>query len=99
MSEYLQVLAWNPALDRTTKTLQRLLCVPELVLIVDDSPAAWSNHLSNLLLIDRFIGCVFSPRHSVFVSSSAASQSQVSHPLSVFSYHLLRIRKVCTRVS
>eukprot|EP00966_Prymnesium_polylepis_P314587 7269568-Prymnesium_polylepis.1 len=23
-----QVLAWNPALDRTTKTLQRLLCVP-----------------------------------------------------------------------
>ena len=38
----LQVLAWNPALDRTTKTLQRLLCHPQLVLIVDDSPAAWS---------------------------------------------------------
>mgnify|MGYP001271066465 CR=1 FL=1 len=51
-----QVLAWNPALDRTTKTLQRLLCVPELVLIVDDSPIAWANHLSNLILIDRFVG-------------------------------------------
>ena len=51
-----QVLAWNPALDRTTKTLQRLLCVPELVLIVDDSPMAWANHLPNLLLIDRFVG-------------------------------------------
>ena len=49
-----QVLAWNPALDRTTKTLQRLLCHPQLVLIVDDSPAAWSQHLPNLLLIDRF---------------------------------------------
>ncbi|KAL3905540.1 MAG: hypothetical protein SGPRY_010875 [Prymnesium sp.] len=56
--QVIKVLAWNPALDRTTKTLQRLLCVPELVLIVDDSPAAWSNHLSNLLLIDRFIGRV-----------------------------------------
>ena len=51
-----QVLAWNPALDRTTKTLQRLLCVPELVLIVDDSPIAWANHLPNLVLIDRFVG-------------------------------------------
>ena len=51
-----QVLAWNPALDRTTKTLQRLLCVPELVLIVDDSPVAWANHLSNLVLIDRYVG-------------------------------------------
>ena len=48
------MLAWNPALDRTTKTLQRLLCHPQLVLIVDDSPAAWSQHLPNLLLIDRF---------------------------------------------
>ena len=51
-----QVLAWNPALDRTTKTLHRLLCVPEIVLIVDDSPMAWANHLPNLLLIDRFTG-------------------------------------------
>ena len=51
-----QVLAWNPALDRTKKTLQRLLCVPELVLIVDDSPVAWANHLPNLVLIDRFVG-------------------------------------------
>ncbi|KOO23455.1 hypothetical protein Ctob_004060, partial [Chrysochromulina tobinii] len=49
-----QVLAWHPALDRTTKTLQRLLCVPELVLIVDDSPIAWANHVPNLVLIDRF---------------------------------------------
>ena len=51
-----QVLAWHPALDRTTKTLQRLLCVPELVLIVDDSPIAWANHVPNLVLIDRFVG-------------------------------------------
>jgi hypothetical protein len=51
-----QVLAWNPTLDRTTKTLQRLLCVPEFVLIVDDSPMAWANHLPNLILIDRYVG-------------------------------------------
>ena len=50
------MLAWHPALDRTTKTLQRLLCVPELVLIVDDSPIAWANHVPNLVLIDRFVG-------------------------------------------
>ena len=30
--------------------------MPDLVLIVDDSPMAWANHLPNLLLIDRFVG-------------------------------------------
>jgi len=51
-----QVLAWNPALDRTTKTLRRLLCQPHLVTVVDDSTLAWAQHLPNLLPIDRFTG-------------------------------------------
>jgi len=51
-----QVLAWHPALDRTTKTLRRMLCHPHLVTIVDDSTIAWAQHLPNLLPIDRFTG-------------------------------------------
>ena len=84
-----QVLAWNPALDRTTKTLQRLLCHPQLVLIVDDSPAAWSQHLGNLLLIDRFtgsaddtslprIGAHLKEMHAAFFAMHDAQQRQLS---------------------
>ncbi len=50
------VLAWNPAFNRTTKSLRRLLCHPQVVLIVDDSTVAWSEHLHNLLPIERFLG-------------------------------------------
>lgn len=50
------VLAWNPAFNRTTKSLRRLLCHPQMVLIVDDSTVAWSEHLHNLLPIERFLG-------------------------------------------
>ena len=92
----LQVLAWNPALDRTTKTLQRLLCVPELVLIVDDSPAAWAQVIDAIgyLTTCKRVTCMHSP-HSC-ARPSTPTRSFLIWSIRPFDSHpFLSVRSIC----